>query len=184
MIYKCSLIYPTNTSNCDWSYVYSPYLNFNCWSSSLLVIRLFGLNKIPANLLQHNLFFPKMSCNLAMTIYGWQFINLQHLIVWSLLDHIHVWIYVKSPVTIHPNISPYSILTRLPCLTGFQLRCHLASPSGAYPGIITCDSFDFLRILVYWFVIAMNIAVIRIPVKMSNYSQKYFLTEKSKQIKT
>ena len=40
-----SLIYQNNTSNCDWFYVYSPYLTFNCWSSSLLTMRLFGLIK-------------------------------------------------------------------------------------------------------------------------------------------
>ena len=141
MIYKCSLIYPTNTANCDWSYVYSPYLNFYCWSSSLLMIRLFGLIKFLLIYFGNTFSFRK--CHVILQ---WPFTGDDLSIVWSLLDHVHVWIYVKSPVTIHPNISPYSILTRVPCLTSFQLRCHLAS--GAYPGIITCDSFDFFRVLI------------------------------------
>ena len=61
MIYKCSLIYPTNTSNCDWSYIYGPYLNFNRWSSSLLMVRLFGFIKFP--LIYFGTTFSFRTCN-------------------------------------------------------------------------------------------------------------------------
>ena len=101
MIYKCSLIYPTNMSNCDWSYVNSPYLNFNCWSSILFIIRLFGLIKF-------------------LLIYFSPTFSFQN-VMWSLNDHLRVTIYKLT--TFNRLITSWSHT----CMNICQITCNHSS---------------------------------------------------------